>query len=504
MFSFSKFTHGYDKSVFKYVEPISEDYKVIVNGVEAPVYTCRESKYPFNCWWKGHQRQIDQTELASFVNLVSDEEIKIEVIPAKAYKKVMIKPYSKGVSYIEADGKISFTIKAHGTYVLQLDDYHNALYIFNSKPYRCENPKDVTHYFGAGIHMAGKITLKDGESVYVDKDALVFGCIFAEGAKGIRVFGNGILDDSGEERFCEHCYEPYTNGNVKFYDCSDMKLEGVLLRNSAIWCVNLFHCFHADISDIKVFGQWRYNTDGVDIVNCQNITLKDSFIHSFDDSVTIKGIDRYISTDCKNIKVSDCTLMCEWGRACEIGLETSCREYSDIAFRNCDILRGAHVALDIQNGDCAEVHDVVFENIHVELESFFTAGEIQRNDEDEYTRKDRYAGTTLISIANDRFRACYSHIEGMDTLGDIYDVDLSGINAGSVRDILYKNIYVYYDEMIPSIEGKPNMRIHITSKGMPSAKYRGIVIDGITVNGMIVSLEMLPITTDCREAIEFK
>ncbi len=47
MFSYSKFTHLYEKSVFKYVEPISEDYRVFVNGIEIPVYTCRESKYPF-------------------------------------------------------------------------------------------------------------------------------------------------------------------------------------------------------------------------------------------------------------------------------------------------------------------------------------------------------------------------------------------------------------------------------------------------------------------------
>ena len=43
MFSFSKFAHSYDNSVFKYVEPVSGDFRVIVNGVEAPVYTCRES-----------------------------------------------------------------------------------------------------------------------------------------------------------------------------------------------------------------------------------------------------------------------------------------------------------------------------------------------------------------------------------------------------------------------------------------------------------------------------
>ena len=37
MFSYSRFTHQYDKSVFKYVEPISEDYRVFINGEEIPL-----------------------------------------------------------------------------------------------------------------------------------------------------------------------------------------------------------------------------------------------------------------------------------------------------------------------------------------------------------------------------------------------------------------------------------------------------------------------------------
>ena len=35
----------------------------------------------------------------------------------------------------------------------------------------------------------------------------------------------------------------WDEGNVKFYNCSNLKMEGILMRDSAIWCVNLFHCF---------------------------------------------------------------------------------------------------------------------------------------------------------------------------------------------------------------------------------------------------------------------
>ena len=34
MYSYSKFEHNHTKSFFKYVEPISEDYRVFLNGEE--------------------------------------------------------------------------------------------------------------------------------------------------------------------------------------------------------------------------------------------------------------------------------------------------------------------------------------------------------------------------------------------------------------------------------------------------------------------------------------
>ena len=182
MFTFSNFKHKWTKSSFPCDVPLSRDYKVFVNGQEVSVYTCRISAYPFNTWWPGHQRPVDQTEIVSYVNLVSDEELKIEVKPLtkKADGKIMVKPYSKEIKTERADNRIVFSLQENGAYVFEIDDYHGLLYIFNNKPVTCETPEDVTYYFGEGVHFPRKITLRSNESVYVDKDALVYGCIFTE------------------------------------------------------------------------------------------------------------------------------------------------------------------------------------------------------------------------------------------------------------------------------------------------------------------------------------
>lgn len=487
MITYSKFEHNYNKSSFKYKEPISGDYRVFVNGSEIPVYTCRISKVPFNRAWPGHQREINQTEIASFVNIVSDEEVNIEVMVNGEYEKIILKPYSKGIVHEDKGGRIAFKLKEHGQFVFGKNGFHNCLYIFNSKPITFPEQDSVTYYFGPGVHMPGKIHLNSGESVYIDKDALVFGCIYAENAENIKIFGNGILDDSSEERFFVHCYENFTNGNVKFYDCKNVKVEGVLLRNSAIWSVNLFHCFDVELDNIKVFGQWRYNTDGVDIVNSQNILLKNSFVHSFDDSVTIKGIDRYIATNNENIVTENCVLWCDWGKACEIGLETACREYKNIVFKNCDIIRSAGYALDIANGDCAEVSNVIFENINVEYNSFDDMMVIQNDDEHQYSYDNSWK-RMLICIKNDRFRNdSYCN----DTWGipkELAPIDLSGIKKATIHDVFVKNVTVYYDEKIPTDDGKYSIAIEIDSC-MDDVEHYNITLENIVINGVKLSEE---------------
>ena len=503
MLSFSRFEQDYEKSRFKYIEPISPDYRVFANGEEIPVYTCRISEYSFNRVWPGHQRPFDQTCPASFVNIVSDGKVSLEVELLRPHKRVMIKPYSKNIEFAEKDSRVSFSLAQNGSYVLMTDDHKNCLYIFNSKPIEAPDPATVTHYFGPGIHFAGKIVLHDNESLYVDRDALVYGCIYAEGAKNIRVFGNGLFDDSTEERVDNLCYEEFINGNIKLYDCENVSIEGVLFKNSAIWCVNIFHCFDVSIDGIKVFGQWRYNTDGVDIVNSQRVTVKNSFVHSFDDTVVVKGIDRYRLTNCEDILVENCTLWCDWGRTCEIGLETACREYKNIVFCNCDILRAGGVALDIQNGDYAEVHDVRFEDIRVEYNSFDARHQLQRTDETVFENQGIVEIPYLLCLGNKTFRN-KKGIEMWSADMDPDDIDLSTIEAGIAHDVLAKNISVYYDEGVPLDEnGKYDIRIKVCSY-YDDCTYHDIKVSGIKVNGKEISESEANITLENTKNFTFE
>ncbi len=495
MFTYSKFIHEYTKSIYCYKEPLSTDYTVTVNGEDVPVYTCRISKYPFNRVWPGFQRPIEQSEKVSFINLVSDEALDITVNVKFPYKKAILKPYSKNIKLTEKNNSISFTLSDNGQFVLEADGYRHCLYIFNSRPISAPNPRDVTYYFGPGVHFAGKVTLNSNESVYVDKDALVFGCIFAENAENIHIYGNGILDDTSEERVCIHCYEDFTNGNIKFYSCKKICIEGVLCRNSAIWCLNFFHCFDVLVDDIKIFGQWKYNTDGIDIVNCRDVAIKNSFIHSFDDTITIKSIDRYAETDNVNIHTENCVLWCDWGKACELGIETYCREYKNISFKNCDILRAGHIAMCVDNGEDCEMSNILFEDIRVEYNQFDTPPQYQDADDTVYKYENDISIPALLVITNKRWRTEENvKLWGVPTKRQV-ELDFTGIEQTGIHDVTCKNISVYYDAGMP-IRKDGRYHIYISSKSeVEDVIFRNISISDVFVNGIPVSTENAVIET---------
>ena len=351
-------------------EEISVLHRVFIDGEEKRVFPCRVSAIPFNVWWQGRQRPLEQSEEASIVSVVCHGPVCVRAIVSKEFHKVEVRPLSAGIVAEKLGNEVRFSIERPGQYVLETDNEHNALHIFADPPRDFSGYGTPTLFFGPGVHRIGKISLKSGDRVFLDRDAVVYGSFYAKGASDIKIYGFGILDGGWEDRKSMHCYEDYTNGCVKFYECSDIRIEGPVFRNSAIWVVNLFDCENIVLQNVKIVGHYKYNTDGVDIVNSRRVVIRDCFIRSFDDSITLKGILQYKDKCVENILVENTVCWCGWGRTLEIGLETVAPAYRHIKFKNCDLIHNSAAALDIQAGDYAEISDLIFEDIRVEYQPY--------------------------------------------------------------------------------------------------------------------------------------
>jgi len=450
-------------------EQISKDFSIKLNGAEANAYVARVSAMPFDTVWPGHQRPLDQTEEAPVLSFAMDEPVDVELVSSRSFEDVVIRPLSKGIVPEICGNTIRFTVKTCGQYTVELDGWHKPLTIFaNPNTDFGVSPADKNViYFPAGVHHPGEITLESNQTLYIDADAVVYGSVIATQAKNIKILGYGILDGSWEKRdsgtrlvpcdydrrfnkevppapvgtkvkgsvllqdkdaflaFLEETRQLKTC--IHLYQCENCEINGVTLRDSSGFTVIPANCENVVIDNIKIIGNWRYNSDGVDFFNCRNCVLKNSFLRCFDDCVVLKGIIGWDTQNMENILIENCVVWCDWGRNLEIGAETCAPEYRNIIFRNCDCIHLAHIGLDIQQCDYAHVHDVIFEDINVEYSKYDELPVYQESDDMVYVPK--HAVPTLIyaGISSPSYCFCVEQVKG------------------PISDITFKNIKVYTD-----------------------------------------------------------
>lgn len=358
------------------MEDPSEDYEVCVNGSPVFVYKARVSKYPINQVWPGYQRPLDQTEIAAFACFDFHKGDVITVTPKEVIKTCVIRPSSYGIKHTIEDNTIRFKVGKPCQIVVEVNGYHKALHLFVN-PKKLARKPDLNdpkvHYFGPGIHEAGIIQVKSGETVYVDEGAVVYGCVRGVDVKNVTITGKGILDGSKMERPDGWGGEGVTDivrgAIIGLQRARNVRISGVVLRDPSMWTVVPQNCEHIVIDNVKLIGLWRYNADGIDLCNSSHARIKDSFLRTFDDGIVIKGLDFACMDGYKiirDIKVKNCVLWCDWGRALEIGAETYADELTDIRFKNCEIVRFTHYAVDVQSWHHAHVHHLYWKNINAE------------------------------------------------------------------------------------------------------------------------------------------
>jgi hypothetical protein len=432
-------------------EDLSSDYAVTVNGETAPVYRCRVSAVPLNQVWPGYQRPLDQTEQASFACWDMTGPVHVKVAVHQPPRHVVIRPLSLGITPQVDDRSISFTLTRPAHCTVEVDGTHHALHLFASPP-EGDPPKPNDpgiRYFGPGLHRPGKIELQSNQTVYLAAGAVVHGHIVAKNAEKIRVLGRGILDASTFERAAAF-------GIINLVGCRDVLLDGIVLRDPPSWTVIPAACQGVRINNLKLIGLWRYNSDGIDVVNSQGVTISNCFIRSFDDSIVIKGIKGHDQQPVREVMAIGCVIWNDWNLAIEVGPETCAPEISNLLFRDCDIIRTAGGAMDVKCGDRARIHNVRFEDIRLEIDPNPLRPRLQTRRDERYeptTQPAHCPNLLVVSVG----KTPYSK-----------DTEL-----GSIQGVHFKNIQITG----PCLPGS-----HI---GAPAAAHgvKGVTIENVTYNG---------------------
>ena len=454
-------------------ERIYSGYAVEVDGAKAPVSEVRCSAMPFNRRWPGHQRQIEQTELCGMVRFAFSGKASVSVTAAKDFKTVKIRPLSRNVAFHQKGRTVTFDIHRPGGYSVEFDGYHNNLHVFADalKEYAL-SPNALR--FGPGLHDIGIRQLKSGDTVYLDPGAVVYGGFHASNATDIAILGRGIIDMS---RIKEKILFPATGDgheavkNAKrwhtldFKDCRNVKIDGVVIRDSLCYNIAMWGCEDVAISGVKIIGQWRFNTDGIDLHNCRRALVKDCFARTFDDTFCFKAHEGY--GNCEDCTFERCVAWNDWGKAFEVGVECRAENLRRLAFRDCDCIHSVSWAMDVTNVDYGRVSDVTFEDIRIEKDEPTPATQLQLTDDMPFDAEKGLDAPPRLFLGSVNFHHEYSKENGGKWSG-----------GGFVDGVTIRNVSVTTDGRKPLIRC-----LALDERHRPE----NVVFEDMTINGRPVS-----------------
>lgn len=339
----------------------SDIYQVKING--QVIWT---EKYVSNLdvpnlpEWFSDPKVINPQEM-HIANFGGWGKLMVEITLLRDAGQVKIKPVSRNIIPKGNAKIIEFEWDAPGQLVIEADDLP-PLFLFanpEEKEVPVENASNLK-YFGPGVHHTGYIELKSNEQLYLAPGAVVYGGIRAPEAENITVFGRGIIDGNYEFRQM-----------VQIENSSNIRFEGVTVRNGRGWTNTLINCRNVDYNFVKVIG-FGPSSDGINPAGSQNVKITNCFMRCTDDCVAIKAPD--YDHPVRNVLVEN-NIMIGYAYAdgVTIGFETNAREVANVKVNNCDILmaRGGsrvdgHSGFSIICDGPAMISNIVFENIRVE------------------------------------------------------------------------------------------------------------------------------------------
>src|SRR5690606_1610230 len=138
--------------------------------------------------------------------------------------------------------------------------------------------------------------------------------------ENIGIIGKGVIDGQGKEVAASLMdlihkgvledpldYDRPRNNRPKaiyFWECHNVKIKHITVKNAAEWVQTYDQCENVWIDSITVDSKAFWNNDGIDIVDCKNFKLLNSFIDASDDAICLKSHDKTKRNE--NIEIRNC------------------------------------------------------------------------------------------------------------------------------------------------------------------------------------------------------
>ena len=191
--------------------------------------------------------------------------------------------------------------------------------------------------FYVGRYLTGTIHLKSDVTIQLEEGAVLLGSlnpydydkngfmafILAHEQHNIGITGQGVIDGQGRS-VARNVVNLVHSGILKdafkndrpqedhrpmaFYlrSCTNVLIKDITIRNAASWVQTYDQCKNLTIDHINVDSKAYWNNDGIDIVDCDSVTVTNSFIDAADDGICLKSHDQ--KAFCNNILLQNNTI----------------------------------------------------------------------------------------------------------------------------------------------------------------------------------------------------
>ncbi len=193
--------------------------------------------------------------------------------------------------------------------------------------------------FPAGEYVTGTIYLKSNVTLHLEQGASIVASlnpfdfdkdpyinwkslIYAIKQENIAITGQGTINGRGftnaintlnlvhrglieDELKYDRVREWNRPENIYFRECKNIKIIGITLKDPASWNQTYDQCENLLVDSITVDSKAYWNNDGIDIVDCKDVIIRNSHFDAADDAICFKSHD--VNSICENILVENCT-----------------------------------------------------------------------------------------------------------------------------------------------------------------------------------------------------
>jgi hypothetical protein len=191
-----------------------------------------------------------------------------------------------------------------------------------------------------GRYLTGTIHMKSNVTIQLEEGAILVGStnpfdyekigswqalIFAHDQENIAITGKGVIDGQGyrvannilsmvhkgiikdpQNLIYDRPRESVRPQNIYFKGCRNVTIQGIILRDPACWNQQYDQCVNVLIDGITVDSKSYWNNDGVDIVDCDSVIVRNSYFDAADDGICLKShSDAFV---CQNVLIYNNTI----------------------------------------------------------------------------------------------------------------------------------------------------------------------------------------------------